>query len=141
MNNKSYCIQKLFLIISISFSTLLAGYQVNLVQERGEEVSLRFSMSESDYEIQTINVNGKKCDLVLLPDAAYDEDKGFPHVPRVAQSMIIPDQPKMKLEIVDVQEKIEDFIELDDPVIDGGLVTVENVQVRLYRSENKKQSK
>ena len=41
------------------------------------------------------------------------------------------------IEIVDVKEKIEDFIEVVDPVIDGGLVTVENVQVRLYRSENK----
>ncbi len=42
------------------------------------------------------------------------------------------------IEIVDVPEKIEDFIKLIDPVIDGGLVTVENVQVRLYRSEKKK---
>lgn len=105
MNNKSYCIQKLFLIIFISFSTLLAGYQVSLVQERGEEVSLHFSMSESDYEIVPIDVNGEKCDLVALPNAAYDEEKGFPHVPRVAQSMIIPDLPKMQLVIVAVQYK------------------------------------
>ncbi len=41
------------------------------------------------------------------------------------------------IEIVDIPEKIDDFVELIDPVIDGGLVTVENVQVRLYRSEKK----
>ena len=39
------------------------------------------------------------------------------------------------IEIVDIKEKIDEFIDIIDPVIDGGLVTVENVQVRLYRSE------
>jgi uncharacterized protein len=42
------------------------------------------------------------------------------------------------IEIVDIEEKINRFVELIDPVIDGGLVTVESMQVRLYRSEKNK---
>ncbi len=105
MNKKNEYVQKLLFVLSLFFFNSFAEYQVNLLQERGDEVSLRFSMSESGYKIQTISIHGKNCDLVFLPDAAYDEEKGFPHVPRVAQSMIIPDFPKMQLEIVDVQYK------------------------------------
>ena len=104
MNAKN-SILKLFVICAIIVSHSFAKYQVNLVQERGDEVSLRFTMSAADYQIKTINIDGKNCDRIFLSKAAYDEEKGFPHVPRVAQSMIIPDLSKMKLEIIEVKYK------------------------------------
>ena len=38
------------------------------------------------------------------------------------------------IEIVDTEEKIENFLPIVDAVIPEGLATVEKVQVRLYRS-------
>ena len=38
------------------------------------------------------------------------------------------------IEIVDVQEKIDPFLEVLDEMMDGGLVTLEKVQVIHYRS-------
>jgi PII-like signaling protein len=38
------------------------------------------------------------------------------------------------IEIVDTEEKIETFLPLIDDAIDEGLVTVEKVQIRFYRS-------
>jgi uncharacterized protein len=38
------------------------------------------------------------------------------------------------IELVDTPEKIEQFVALVDPVIDEGLMTVERIQVRFYRS-------
>ena len=38
------------------------------------------------------------------------------------------------VEIVDVREKIEAFLQSIDPVVHEGLATVENVDIRFYRS-------
>lgn len=65
--------------------------------------------------------------------------EGFGRASRIHTAKILrlsEDLPVI-IEIVDATEKIEAFIEIVDPVIDGGLVTVENVHVRLYRSEIK----
>ena len=44
------------------------------------------------------------------------------------------------IEIVDVSEKIDEFVEFIDPVIDGGLITVEKVSVRLYKVAHEKKA-
>lgn len=64
--------------------------------------------------------------------------EGFGRASRIHTAKIVrlsEDLPII-VEIVDAPEKIEAFVKIVDPVIDGGLVTVENVQVRVYRSEN-----
>lgn len=65
--------------------------------------------------------------------------EGFGRASRIhtAKILRLSDDLPIVVELVDAPEKIEAFIEIVDPVIDGGLVTVEHVQVRLYRSENK----
>lgn len=40
----------------------------------------------------------------------------------------------MVIEIVDAEKKIHDFLSVLDPMIGGGLVTLENVKVIQYRS-------
>lgn len=40
------------------------------------------------------------------------------------------------VEIVDVREKLEAFLEKIDPLIKGGLATLEEAQVHFYRSNN-----
>ena len=37
------------------------------------------------------------------------------------------------IEIIDVEEKIDSFVEIIDPVIKEGIVTIENVEVRFCR--------
>ncbi len=41
------------------------------------------------------------------------------------------------VEIIDTLEKIENFVPLIDAVLTDGLVTMEKVQIRLYRGEKK----
>lgn len=63
--------------------------------------------------------------------------EGFGRASRIhtAKILRLSEDLPLVIEIVDVPEKIEPFIEAVDDVIDGGLVTLENIQVRLYRSE------
>jgi uncharacterized protein len=41
------------------------------------------------------------------------------------------------IEIVDTQEKLEKFLDLIEPHIKAGLVTMENAQIKFYRFEDK----
>ncbi len=65
--------------------------------------------------------------------------EGFGRASRIhtAKILRLSDDLPIVVELVDAPEKIEAFIEIVDPHIDGGLVTVEHVQVRLYRSDHK----
>ncbi len=41
------------------------------------------------------------------------------------------------VELVDTREQLEQFIDLIDPVIDEGLMTMEKVNIRIYRAGQK----
>lgn len=43
----------------------------------------------------------------------------------------------MVVEIVDTKEKLEAFLEIIDPRIKAGLVTLEKAQIKFYRAEKK----
>ena len=38
------------------------------------------------------------------------------------------------IELIDVEEKIDEFVEIIDPVIKDGIIATENVEVKFYRS-------
>ncbi len=67
--------------------------------------------------------------------------EGFGRASRIhtAKILRLSEDLPIVIEIVDIPDKIESFVELVDQVIDGGLVTVENVQVRLYRSKKEEE--
>ena len=44
----------------------------------------------------------------------------------------------MVLELIDTRQKLEDFLDILDPVIPEGVVTLEKVHVRLYRHNKEK---
>lgn len=41
------------------------------------------------------------------------------------------------IELIDTREKLEDFMEIVDPVLKGGLVTFEKMHIRMYRGTKK----
>lgn len=45
------------------------------------------------------------------------------------------------IEMIDTREKLEDFMEVVDPVLKGGLVTFEKMHIRMYRSTDKPESR
>jgi PII-like signaling protein len=61
---------------------------------------------------------------------------GFGHSSRIHTAKILRlsmDQP-IVIEIVDAAEKIDSFLPLLEPLVGGGLVTLERVEVLVYRA-------
>jgi len=65
--------------------------------------------------------------------------EGFGRASRIhtAKILRLSEDLPIIVEIVDAPEKIKAFIEIVDPAINGGLVTIEDIHVHLYRSEKK----
>ena len=61
---------------------------------------------------------------------------GFGQASRLhtAKILRLSDDLPLVIEIVDEREKIDAFLDILDPMMDGGLVTLENVAVRRYGS-------
>ena len=51
-----------------------------------------------------------------------------------AKIMRLSDDLPLVIEIVDVPDKVEVFLPVIEKVINGGLITVENVYIRLYKN-------
>jgi hypothetical protein len=86
-------------LVSGSFSPALC--QVTIVEDRAGEIVLDFILPR--YKLRDTPVNGKKCTAIDMPDAACLNERGFPALPYISRSIIIPDNAKMGLEIVAVR--------------------------------------
>lgn len=86
-----------FLVVSGSF----AQYKITLLEERGSEITLNFKLLQ--YEVTDVQINGEVCNFIKIPESVYPEEKGLPSVPRMSESVIIPNNAEMGLEIVDIQ--------------------------------------
>ncbi|MCK5852054.1 DUF190 domain-containing protein [bacterium] len=50
-----------------------------------------------------------------------------------AKILSLSDDLPILIELIDIEEKIDNFVEFIDPVIKKGIVTSENVEVKFYR--------
>lgn len=106
-------------------------------------VLLRIFIGESDkhqtlplYEwiIKTARENGMAGATVLRGMQGFGADSHM-HTAKILR--LSQDLP-IVIEIIDTPEKIEAFIPIIDPVIEEGLMTTERIQVRFYRTSQKK---
>ncbi len=102
---EKYLIKKLsgtvpFVIVFCLFavSRTFAEQAVHLVEDRGDCIVLKFKLPK--YLVNDVVVNGEKCQSIVVPDAVYVSEKGAPQLPKFVQSIILPDNGVMELEIV-----------------------------------------
>ncbi len=78
----------------------LAKQIVQLIENRSDCIVLKFELP--DYSVNDVIVNGEKCQSVVASGAAYLSEKGVPQLPNFAQSIIIPGNTAVGLEIVNI---------------------------------------
>lgn len=104
----------MIIILSITILTpglsTLAASEIKVLNQHPlnpSEIILNFQLG--DYEISQRFVKGNICDFIELKNNsyiyAYPLEKGAPSTPYITQSIIIPHNAKMAMEITDVQFK------------------------------------
>ena len=91
---------------SIVIFCLLFAFQtftkqnIHLIENRNDCVVLKFELPK--YSINDIVINGEKCQSITFQDAAFLSEKDVPELPKFAQSIIIPGNTAVELEIVNI---------------------------------------
>lgn len=95
----------MFILIIVSAALILSGssYEVTLLKEDAGAVELNFRLNH--YRLTQKYINGTICDFIELKNCAYPLEKDAPAVPYVSQSIIIPGNAEMTLEICSVDYK------------------------------------
>lgn len=89
-------------IILIGINFLGASYRINLLEDKGEKITLEFILSQ--YEIENILINGIECSKVYVPGHLnVFLIKGYPELPKFARSVIIPDNGIMNFRIKNIE--------------------------------------
>ena len=98
----------LFLLLSFSLSAelLAEGNSKNsiiLLSDNDKETILEYRISE--FEKNKITIEGEDWYQIRLPKEGITQDKGFPELPVLNRSIIIPDQALMAIEVFDIEFK------------------------------------
>ena len=124
---------RLTLILSLLICSVLNGAMIDdnqavTVQFRDSVVnqdvgSSEISIQVSNVDIEQIRFDGEPFDVITVGDELTISREGFPDLPLIARTLIIPPQSDVALEIEGIKYRIEDDI---NPVIapheneDGG---------------------
>lgn len=92
-----------FLLLLCAGNTTYAKNSVSLIQDRGMEIILKFELPS--YKIQNMEINHENCTYIVTSDASITSEKGLPALPYFTQSIIIPDDAEMGLDIINIQYK------------------------------------
>ncbi|MCK4339331.1 MAG: hypothetical protein KAW87_05030, partial [Candidatus Cloacimonetes bacterium] len=78
---------------------------VNIVSSNEDLIEIEYQLN--GFYKKPIEINGEKYSKIILPDESIFLQEGFPELPRVNRSIIIPAKAKMIANVVDYE--IEEF--------------------------------
>jgi len=105
---KMVILSGLFLLLSFSLSAELlaegnSNNSITLLIDNDNETILEYRISE--FEKNKITIEGEDWYQIRLPKEGITQDKGFPELPVLNRSIIIPDQALMAIEVFDIEFK------------------------------------
>ena len=88
----------LFFFLPVSFLYAEKGYEVSLVDMTQDEIILDFNLGA--YSIETVEKDGQIFNYVDFPGKVTTNEKGFPELPFLNASVVLPDTANFTVEVV-----------------------------------------
>jgi len=101
--------QKLIIVVALALAIAGAAMppEVKVISDRGSSITVEFKIT--DYDIEPISVEGKTCFRVILPGCPTYLEKGYPELPVINKSIIIPDDGLMSYRILAIEEETREI--------------------------------
>ena len=77
--------------------------EVKVLQDRGSSVIVEFSLN--GYDVVPVMINGKEYCRIEIPGVPNQLEAGYPDLPMINRSVIVPDQGKMELRILEIEQE------------------------------------
>ncbi|MCK4527762.1 hypothetical protein KAW18_10365, partial [candidate division WOR-3 bacterium] len=71
----------------------------NIIQDRGESIRIEFTIK--GFYLDECEIDGQIYSTVRIPSLVDRLEKGYPSLPRMAKSIIIPDDKRMKIRVIE----------------------------------------
>src|SRR4030042_5846585 len=88
-------------LLLLGFGFLSAIPQVRVLSDLGSSITVEYMLD--DYTIEPVEVNGEQCVRVTMPGIPTYLDRGYPELPMINRSIIIPDDGQMDFRIIDIE--------------------------------------
>ncbi|MEO0124555.1 MAG: C25 family cysteine peptidase, partial [candidate division WOR-3 bacterium] len=92
-----------FVSLVLLFASVAKPPEVNILSDRGSSITVEFKIS--GYDIEPVEINGNTSYRIVLPNCATYMEKGYPELPVINKSIIIPDDGLMSYRILSVEEE------------------------------------
>lgn len=90
------------LLLNFTFcSSLFSSVNFKILDEKNASIIIRFELDE--YRIENIFINGKEYSQIFFDGGIPLLIDGFPDLPHISKSIIIPDDSKTALRIIEIQ--------------------------------------
>ena len=83
---------------------------INVLSSDFENTLIEFKLP--GFNQRSVEVNGKEHIVISFPESAANLDAGFPDLPSISKSLVIPNNGLMKIEIIDAQ-----YVEYDNILV------------------------
>ena len=97
-----------FIVITCAFSQWIdlssdkeSTYSIELLEDNPQGTI--FKMNLPGYYLKTQVIEGKNYTILDVPKTTKIMEMGYPELPRINESIVIPDESKMNYEILDVE--------------------------------------
>ena len=84
--------------------------ETKVLQDRGSSVIVEFCLH--GYDIIPVTINGKEYNRIEIPGVPNCLEAGYPDLPMINRSVIIPDQGKMDLRIVEIEQETRNSLSI-----------------------------
>jgi hypothetical protein len=82
------------------------GPEINVLQDNGSRIVLEYDLK--GYRITPMVIDERACEMVSLPGQVTFMEKGMPKLPTIARNIIIPDDARMDIRVVDIEYEIRE---------------------------------
>lgn len=90
-----------FIILQLSLTGVQGNIIITIVNESDTSIELRFTLN--DYELKSVEMDGKNYQYVYIPGLKYPPEAGMPLLPYLVKSLIIPDDARVEMEILEAK--------------------------------------
>jgi len=99
--------QRMTVLLILLTTSVLSGAsqqpEVRVLPDRGSSVTVEFRLN--GYDIVPVTIDGKEYFRIEIPGVPNCLEAGYPDLPMIIRSVIIPDQGRMGFRIVDIEQE------------------------------------
>jgi len=84
-------------------ASAIGAPEIRLLQDKDSSIIIEFKLNS--YKIESVYLDGRVCSRIILPGQVTHLERGYPELPMINKSIIIPDNGQMDYQILEIESE------------------------------------